>query len=104
MKESGKITIRLHVNGLVIPVIINREDEPYYREAAKTINSTVANYTQIFSEKKSESEIMAMAMIDIALRNEQNKVRNSVALYDDILLSLTKEVEEVLDESASASH
>lgn len=96
MTEEKKITIRLIVNGVTIPVIVNMSEEAEYRNAAKTINSTIANYSQIFSGKKTEEEILMMAMIDIALHNEKNKMQNDVSVYDDILKSLTREVEEVL--------
>lgn len=37
-----------------------------------------------------------MAMIDIALRYEQERERKDIEVYNDILSSLTKEVEDVL--------
>ena len=94
MTEDRKITIRLIVNGITLPVVINHSDEAYYRNAAKAINTTIANYSQLYSGKKEEKEIVMMAMIDIALRNERQKMRNDVTVYDDILSSLTKEIEE----------
>ena len=72
------------------------KDEPLYRNAAKNINATIANYTQLFADKKQEKEILAMAMIDIALRYEQERANKDVEVYNDILSSLTKEVEQVL--------
>lgn len=96
MTEDRKITIRLNVNGLTIPVVINMKDEPQYRNAAKNINTTITNYKQLFIKTKSEEEILMMAMIDIALRYEQERERNDIEVYNDILSSLTKEVEEAL--------
>lgn len=96
MTEDRKITIRLNVNGITIPVVINMKDEPLYRNAAKNINTTITNYKQIFIKTKSEEEILMMAMIDIALRYEQERERNDIEVYNDILSSLTKEVEEAL--------
>lgn len=72
------------------------QDEPLYRNAAKNINSTITNYKQLFIKTKSEEEILMMAMIDIALRYEQERERNDIEVYNDILSSLTKEVEEAL--------
>lgn len=96
MTEDRKITIRLNVNGLTIPVVIKMQDEPLYRNAAKNINTTITNYKQLFIKTKSEEEILMMAMIDIALRYEQERERNDIEVYNDILSSLTKEVEEAL--------
>lgn len=96
MTEERKITIRLNVNGLTIPVVVKIQDEPLYRNAAKNINSTITSYKQLFIKTKSEEEILMMAMIDIALRYEQERERNDIEVYNDILSSLTKEVEEAL--------
>lgn len=96
MTEDRKITIRLNVNGITIPVVINMKDEPLYRNAAKNINNTITNYKQLFIKTKPEEEILMMAMIDIALRYEQERERNDIEVYNDILSSLTKEVEEAL--------
>ncbi|MCF0192522.1 MAG: cell division protein ZapA [Prevotella sp.] len=96
MNEDKKITIRLTVYGIIIPVVVSMKDEPLYRNAAKNINATIANYTQLFADKKQEKEILAMAMIDIALRYEQERANKDVEVYNDILSSLTKEVEQVL--------
>ena len=96
MTEERKITIRLNVNGITIPVVVKIQDEPLYRNAAKNINSTITSYKQLFIKTKSEEEILMMAMIDIALRYEQERERNDIEVYNDILSSLTKEVEEVL--------
>lgn len=96
MEEDRKITIRLNVNGLTIPVIISMKDETLYRDAAKNINSTINSYKLLFIKTKSEEEILMMAMIDIALRYEQERERKDIEVYNDILSSLTKEVEDVL--------
>lgn len=96
MTEERKITIRLNVNGITIPVVVKMQDEPLYRNAAKNINSTITSYKQLFIKTKSEEETLMMAMIDIALRYEQERERNDIEVYNDILSSLTKEVEEAL--------
>lgn len=96
MTEDRKINIRLIVNCLTMPITVRMQDEPLYREAAKNINSTITNYVQHFIKTKSQEEVLMMAMIDIALRLEKEKQRNDTKVYNDILTSLTKEVEEVL--------
>jgi len=75
---------------------INREDEYLYREAAKLISSTVSRYAEIFMNKRSEKEILFMAMIDIALRYKKEMSSNSASVYDNILSSLSKEIERIL--------
>lgn len=96
MEENDKLHIRLHVYDTDIPVKILREDELFYREAAKLINSTVNTYAEIFKGRKSDKEILYMAMIDIALRFEKNKTRNDIEPYNDILAKITAEIEDAL--------
>ena len=71
-------------------------EEPLYRNAAKNINTTINSYKQLFIKTKAEEEILMMAMIDIALRYEQERERKDTEVYNNILSSLTKEVEEAL--------
>lgn len=96
-EENDKLHIRLHVYDADIPVKILREEEYFYREAAKLINSTVNTYADIFKGRKSDKEILYMAMIDIALKFEKNKNRNDIEPYNDILAKLTAEIEETLE-------
>ena len=83
---EDKLHIRLHVYDTEIPVNVRREDEFYYREAAKLINTTVNTYADLFKGRKSEKEVLYMAMIDIALRYEKekgNKInKNSIERYN----------------------
>ena len=95
-EENEKLNIRLHVYDTDIPVKVNREDETYYRNAAKLISSTVSRYAERYKTKKSQKEILYMAMIDISLRYEKEKGNNDTSEYDNILSSLIKEIESVL--------
>ena len=79
-EENEKLNIRLHVYDTDIPVKVNREEEFFYREAAKLISSTVNRYAERYKTKKSEKE----------------KGNNDTSEYDNILSSLTKEIERVL--------
>ena len=83
-EEKERLNIRLHVYDTDIPVKVDREDEYFYK------------YAEVFKTKKSEKEILYMAMIDIALRYEKEKGHNDTSEYDNILSSLTKEIERIL--------
>ena len=93
---EDKLHIRLHVYDTEIPVNVRREDEFFYREAAKLINTTVNTYADLFKGRKSEKEVLYMAMIDIALRYEKEKGNNDTSEYDGIIQRLTAEIEECL--------
>ena len=95
-EENKKLQIRLHLYDTDMAVNINRDDEELYRKAAKLINDAVNTYSNIFKGRKSEKEILYMAMVDIALRFEKTNSHNDTLPYDNILKQLTKEIEEVL--------
>ena len=97
-ESKEKLKIRLHVYDTEIAVNVVRDDEEYYRKAAKLITDTVNTYADIFKGRKSDKELLYMALIDIALRYVKNKDRNDTTPYDDILAKITSELEEALGE------
>lgn len=94
--QDNKLLIRLHVYDTDLSVRIPREDEEYYRKSAKLIDDIVNSYTKIFKGRKSDKEILYMALIDVALRYEKEAGRNDTEPYNDILEKLTAEIEDVL--------
>ena len=95
-QEQDKLLIRLHVYDTDLSVRIPREDEEYYRKSAKLIDDIVNSYAKIFKCRKSDKEILYMALIDVALRYEKESDRNDTKPYDDILEKLTSEIEDAL--------
>ena len=95
-QEQDKLLIRLHVYDTDLSVRIPREDEEYYRKSDKLIDDIVNSYTKIFKGRKSDKEILYMALIDVALRYEKESDRNDTKPYDDILEKLTSEIEDAL--------
>ena len=98
MADQGeeKLLIRLHVYDTDLSVRIPREDEEYYRKSSKLIDEIVNSYAKIFKGRKSDKEILYMALIDVALRYEKEVGRNDTEPYDNILAKLTAEIEEAL--------
>ena len=94
--EQEKLLIRLHIYDTDLSVKIPRADEEYYRRSGKLINDIVNSYSKIFKGRKSDKEILYMALIDIALRYEKESGRNDTAPYLDILTQLTAEMEDAL--------
>lgn len=95
-EDKDKLQIRIHVYDTDMSVKIPREDEEYYRKAAKLITDTVNKYAARFVGKKSDKEFLYMALIEIALICEKNTARTDAAPFNDILAKLTSEIEEVL--------
>ena len=94
--EQEKLLIRLHIYDTDLSVKIPRADEEYYRRSGKLINDIVNSYSKIFKGRKSDKEILYMALIDIALRYEKESGRDDTAPYHDILTQLTAEIEDAL--------
>lgn len=95
-EENNKLHIKLHVYDTDISVNVLRDDEAYYRRAAKLITDTVNTYAAVFKGRKTDKGLLYMALIDIALRFEKESGRNDTAPYSDILGKLTSEIEEAL--------
>lgn len=93
---EDRLHIRLHLYDTDMAVVVNRDEEIYYRNAAKLINDTVNTYSNILKGRKSEKEILYAAMLVIALEYEKNKDNNDTSEYDGILEKLTQEIEAAL--------
>ncbi len=94
--NGEKLHIRLHVYDTDMPVTVPREDEELYRRCAKLITDIVNSYSAVFKGRKSDKEILYMALIDIALRYEKESRRHDAMPFNDILEKLTSEIEEAL--------
>lgn len=94
--DKDRLGIRLHVYDTDMSVTIPRADEECYRAGAKLITDLVNSYAKVYKGRKSEKEILYMALIDIALRYEKEAKRHDVAPVTDILGKLTSEIEEAL--------
>ena len=95
-QTQDKLQIRLHVYDTDLSVRIPREDEEYYRKSAKLIADIVNSYTKIYKGRKSDKEILYMALLDVALRYEKEEGKNDTQPYNEILEKLTAEIEDAL--------
>lgn len=97
MSEQDKLNIRLHVYDEEVAVVLHhREDEQYYRAAAKLISERYGAYAQAYKGRKSDHTIALMTLIEIALRYEKELAKNDTAPYNHILSQLISEVEDAL--------
>ena len=95
-QTQDKLQIRLHVYDTDLSVRIPREDQEYYRKSAKLIDDIVNSYTKIYKGRKSDKEILYMALLDVALRYEKEEGKNDTQPYNEILEKLTAEIEDAL--------
>ena len=95
-QTQDKLQIRLHVYDTDLSVRIPREDEEDYRKSATLIDDIVNSYTKIYKGRKSDKEILYMALLDVALRYEKEEGKNDTQPYNEILEKLTAEIEDAL--------
>ena len=96
--NKEKLHIRLHVYDEDIDVTVNRDDEVFYRAAAKLITDRYNAYAKAYKGRKSDHIIALMSLIDIALMYQRERDKNDTAPYDNILSRLTSEIEEALND------
>ena len=103
MSDEGteKLHIKLNVGDTVIPMRIFPEEEVTYRKAASLVKSTVTYYNSRAQGKKSATEVLYYALIDIALKFELETQRNDTAPFRDMINALTAEIDEALGENMS---
>ena len=88
----------MHVYDEEIEVVVKREEEEFYRAAAKLITERYNAYAQAYKGRKSDHIIALMTLIDIALMHQKERANNDTSPYDNVLARLTAEIEEALKE------
>ena len=94
--NNSKLNIRLHVYDEEMNVTINRDEEEFYRAAAKMITDRYNVSAKLFKGRKGDHTIALMTLIDIALQYQKEHSRNDTGPYDDVLSHLSAEIDEVL--------
>lgn len=79
-----KITIKLVIGENKYPLIIERQDEPLFREAAKRVNDILGRYKQKYP-KKNSSEYFAMTALHIGFQNLLMEKNNDTEPYQDMM-------------------
>ena len=95
-QKKDRLHIRLHVYDEEIDVVINREEEEFYRAAAKLITERYNAYAQAYKGRKSDHTIALMTLIDVALMYQKEHALNDTSPYNNVLARLTTEMEEAL--------
>ena len=95
-QDKDRLHLRLHVYDDDIEVKVNRDEEEYYRKAAKLITERYNAYAQAYKGRKSEHTVALMTLIDIALMYQKERSHNDTSPYDNVLAKLTAEIEEGL--------
>ena len=91
-----KLRIKLHLYETDLMVNVPREEEQYYRAAAKQVTETVNTYAKIYQGNKTHNDVMYMAMLDLALRSNKLAALNDTQPFMELIAKLTQEIEEVM--------
>ena len=91
-----KLRIKLHLYETDLMVNVPREEEQYYRAAAKQVTETVNTYAKIYQGKKTHNDVRYMAMLDLALRSNKLAALNDTQPFMELIAKLTQEIEEVM--------
>ena len=86
-----KLRIKLHLYETDLMVNVPREEEQYYRAAAKQVTETVNTYAKIYQGKKTHNDVMYMA-----LRSNKLAALNDTQPFMELIAKLTQEIEEVM--------
>lgn len=95
-QKTDRLHIRLHVYDEEIDVVINREEEEFYRASAKLITERYNAYSGHYTGRKTDHTIALMTLIDIALLYQKERSHNDTSVYDNVLTRLTGEIEDAL--------
>ena len=95
-QNQDRLHITLHVYDEEIEVVVKRDEEEYYRAAAKLITERYNAYSQAYKGHKSDHTIALMTLIDVTLLYQKERSHNDTSPYDNVLARLTAEIEDAL--------
>jgi cell division protein ZapA len=96
-QHQDKQHIRVHLYDEDIDVVVNRDEEPLYRAAAKLITDRYNAYAKAYKGRKSDHTVALMTLLDIALLQQKEHTHNDTLPYDNVLARLTEEINQVLN-------
>ena len=94
--EEGYVGINLLVNGISYPLVVRRDEEPYYRQAARLINEKLLKYKDVFATESSE-KLITMVAIDIAFRRMKETDISGTSRISAKLLELTNIIDNTIE-------
>ena len=95
-ENDEKLHIRLNVNGVDIPMRVSRDAEGMYRSAAKLVNERIQTYVSSFSSRKSEKEILLMAMLDVAMLYERERGKSDAEPFLKSMSLLSASIDQAM--------
>lgn len=95
--DKDMLNIQLRVSDFYLPMTIKREEEEYYREAAKRIDDLLNLYRGIFKAQDTE-KYMTMVALHLSVTAVKLERKNDTQPFKDKIEELTHTLEEYLKE------
>lgn len=93
--DKNMLNIQLRVADMHLPMTIQREEEVYYREAAKRIDNLLNLYRKNFKEQSTE-KYMTMVALHLSVIAVKLERKNDTQPFKDKIEELTKTLEDYL--------
>ena len=93
--ESDKIVIELMIGNQIHRISVPRNQEGFFRKAAKNINEKLQKYQTTYPNQGSE-KYMSIALLDFAVKVLQIEDSNNTQPYNKAIALLTTEIEDTL--------
>lgn len=93
--DKNMLNIQLRVADLYLPMTIRREEEEYYREAAKRIDNLLNLYRDNFKEQSAE-RYMTMVALHLSVTAVKLERQNDTKPYKEKIEELTRVLETYL--------
>ena len=93
--DKKMLNIQLRVADMYLPMTIRREEEEYYREAAKRIDNLLNLYRDSFKEQNTE-KYMTMVALHLSVTAVRLERRNDTQPFKDKIEELTRTLEDYL--------
>ena len=99
MKEEGRFSLTLVVDGRKYPIKILRSEEEAYRSAAKKINNRINQYRVTYgnSSELITQDFIVMTAIQVLVENFTLGKDNFTQPYEDKISSLIMELDQYLE-------
>jgi len=94
---KDKLSINIKIGNRGYPLVVDRDDEEKYRNAAKLLNESVLKYKGLYAEKD-EQDILAMAAFHHVLKLLEVQKKAEGTLLNNEIKNLTDDISDFLEE------
>ena len=94
-KDKDMLNIQLRVVDMYLPMTIRRDEEEYYREAARRIDNLLNLYRDSFKEQGTE-KYMTIAALHLSVTAVRLERKNDTRPFKEKIEELTRTLEDYL--------